>query len=302
MSPLGRPLASSGPWQSPRKRTGSPATTAAKDARPSSSSSYRISSTRLDVIASSLTDLDQEVIYGVSRLRLVTGLQLQRLFWPGGTAAQARAARRGLGRLTDWRVLDRLPQRVGGIRAGSSGHCYFLGPAGHRLSVRQGFTLKRLAEPGDRLVRHTLAIAEVVTQLHEAQRAGDLDIIEVQTEPTCWRGFLGLMGARVILRPDLFCRIGSGAYEDRWFVEVDLATESRSTLAGKARRYLSHYRSGSEQREHGVYPRVVWSVPDGRRAEVLEDALRTLPPAAQHLFVVVTSADLIGYVRSEAGS
>jgi Replication-relaxation len=110
------------------------------------------------------------------------------------------------------------------------------------------------------------------------------------------------MGARIVLRPDLFCRIGSGAYEDRWFIEIDMATEARSTLAGKARRYLSHYRSGFEQRQHGVYPRIVWAAPDARRTDVIEDALRSLPSEAQRLFVVVTQAELVDYLKHEARS
>lgn len=297
--PVGRPVASSHAPQAASPGRQFAATSATKDSIPSSPSS-RISSSQLNSIISTLTPRDLDLVYCSNRLRLVTGAQLERAFWPGGTHAQARACRRALARLTEWRVLDRLDRRVGGVRAGSSGYCYFLGPTGHRILARQGFTSKRLVEPGDRFVSHTLAIAEVVTQLHEAQMAGDLDVIEVQTEPTCWRGFIGAMGARVVVRPDLFCRIGSGAYEDRWFLEIDMSTESRSTLAAKAKRYVRHYRSGSEQRDHGVYPRVVWAAPDGRRIEVIEDAIHTLSPEAQRLFVVVTQSELVDYLQHEA--
>ena len=86
-----------------------------------------------------------------------------------------------------------------------------------------------------------------------------------------------------VLKPDLFLRIGVGAYEDRWFVEVDLATESAPTIAAKAERYLEHYRGGGEQRRHGVYPRVIWTVPNPRAASRSRQALARLPegsPAA----------------------
>ncbi len=45
----------------------------------------------------------------------------------------ARIARRVLARLTELGVLARLERRIGGLRAGSSGYVYYLGPAGQRL-------------------------------------------------------------------------------------------------------------------------------------------------------------------------
>lgn len=301
MSPVARPVASSRPPKNPRTDGQVRPVSAAKDSLPVVSSS-RVSSSQLNSISSSLTPLDHELVYAVTRLRLVTGAQLERLFWPGGTTAQGRAARRALKRLTRWRVLDRLPRRVGGVRAGSAGHCFYLGPTGHRLLTRQGSRARRLYEPSDRLVAHTLAIAEAVTRLDEAQRTGDLDIIEIQTEPSCWRNFLGYGGSRMKLRPDLFCRLGCGAYEDRWFLELDMATESRATLAGKARRYIDYFRAGREQAQHGVFPRIVWAAPDIRRCEVIAEVLLGLPREAQRLFAVVTQDELVDYLTREARS
>lgn len=298
--PVGRPVASSAAPEKASYQPPSSFVRAPKDSVTSSSS--RISSSRLDHIASQLTDLDRDLVYGVTRLRLVTGDQLERLFWPGGTEAQGRAARRALRRLVTWRILDRLPRLVGGVRAGSSGFIYCLGPAGHRLMRRQGFTAQRLAVPGDRFIAHTLAVTEVVVGLHVAQQVGDIDIIEVQTEPTCWRGFLDAYGSRVMLKPDLFCRLGSGAYEDRWTIEVDMATESKSTVATKSRRYVDYYRSGIEQKEHGVFPRTVWAVPSDHRAKQIRTALARLPAEAQRLFEVCGQDELIMFLSTEAGS
>ena len=42
---------------------------------------------------------------------------------------------------------------------------------------------------------------------------------------TSWREFPGL-GGRRWLRPDMFLALGVGAYELRWFIEVDRASES----------------------------------------------------------------------------
>lgn len=92
------------------------------------------------------------------------------------------------------------------------------------------------------LLAHTLATTELAVRLREASRDGVLDLIEVQQEPLCWRGYLGPGASRRMLKPDMFVRIGAGALEDRYMVEVDLASESGRTIARKAAAYLEHYR------------------------------------------------------------
>jgi hypothetical protein len=266
--------------------------------------SSRISPRQLDAIGSELTDDDLAVVQFISEVRLATGHQIARRLWSAAHPrdVRARAARRALRRLEDWRVLDRLARRVGGMRGGSTTIVYCLGPVGRRLLIRRGFTAKRLTAPGDRFVRHTLAITELCVRLAEADIGGDIDLIELQNEPRCWRPFLGLMGARLILKPDLFTRVGAGALEDRWFIEIDLATESLPTIANKAKLYLSHYRSGEEQRRHGVYPRVIWAVPDKRRASQIATALRGLGEEAQRLFSIWLYDETVGRLAAEAVS
>lgn len=270
----------------------------------SSSPDVRISSSRLDFIASSLTPLDRSVVGLVARTRLCSGGQLERLFWNQGKPdSDARQARKVLSRLTAWRLLDRLPRRVGGRRAGSRGFLYTLGPAGVRLLARQtGVRMRRLVTPGDRYVRHVLSCTELVVCLEEATRRDDLDVIEIQSEPQCWRGFIGPFGSRLVLKPDLFVRIGVGALEDRWMIEVDLATEARGTLTAKFKRYLAHYRSGAEQRDHGIYPRVLWAVPSQRRAAQIHDVMRTLPPEAARPVTVCLLDEAVEQLRMEASS
>lgn len=235
----------------------------------------------------------------VSAARLASGGQLARRFWAvprAGDSAAARAARRALKRLAAWRVLDPLPRRIGGQRGGSAGLVYGVGVAGAKLLARTGFQARRLHAPGWLFVNHTLAIAELVVQLHEADRDGVLELIELQTEPTCWRGFLGRGLARVTLKPDLFVRVGAGALEDRWFVEIDRATQSSSTIRTKADRHLAYWRSGSEP----VSPRALWVVPDVRRAAQIEDVVRQLPSEAQRLFAVCVAGEVVPFLAAEA--
>ena len=172
-----------------------------------------------------------------------------------------------------------------------------------KLLAQRGFQPRRLDAPGSLYVAHTLACTEFVVELHEADQVGELECIEVQSEPACWRGFLGPGAARLVLKPDLFVRVGAGsASEDRWFIEVDLATEASGTLRTKATRYLAHYRSGSEQAEHGVYPRVLWAVPNEYRAGQVTDALRHLPDEATRLFTVCLLDEAVAFLAAEAHS
>jgi hypothetical protein len=262
----------------------------------------RISSAQLDLLDRSLSAEAQTVLLVLAEVRLATGHQLARRLWSSEnpTDSRARLARQTLGRLERLRVLERLPRRMGGVRGGSASIVYGLGPAGRRLLTRRGFQSRRFRAPGERYVAHHLATTELTVQLFEADRDGELDLIETKSEPECWRPFLGVMGARVILKPDLFVRIGAGALEDRWFVEVDLATESVATIAVKAKVYLSHYRGGSEQARHGIYPRVIWTVPDVRRGEQIAEALGRLPTGTERLFVIWPYAEVVGRLAAEA--
>jgi Replication-relaxation len=249
-----------------------------------------------------MTDTDWLVLGFVSSSRLVSGSQLIRRYWLTSERgdARARAGRRALKRLADWRVLDALPRRVGGERAGSSGMVYTVGVAGTKLLARRGEPANRLEAPGALYVAHTLACTELVVALGEASRSGTLECIEVQSEPECWRTFLVGLGARITLKPDLFIRVAvpGSSYEDRWYVEVDLATEATGTILAKAKRYQAHHRSGSER----VHPKVLWAVPDTHRAERIHSALGHLPIAAQRMFAVCLTGEVVEFLTAEARS
>lgn len=249
-----------------------------------------------------MTETDWLILGFVSGARLASGSQLVRRYWLTSERgdARARAGRRALKRLVDWRVLDRLPRRVGGERAGSSGMIYTVGVAGVKLLTRHGQQANRLEAPGALYVAHTLACTELVVALGEATRSGTLECIEVQSEPECWRTFLAGMGARITLKPDLFIRVAApgSSFEDRWYLEVDLATEATGTVLAKAKRYLAHHRSGSEP----VHPKVLWAVPDARRAERIHSTIGHLPVDAQRMFAVCLTSEVVEFLTTEARS
>jgi hypothetical protein len=301
--PTARPIARDSVPRLSRSGPGFPLVRTRKDCallRPS-----RISARQLDRIDTQLSDLDRAVLSFVSSYRLATGTQLVRRFWPGEGDRTARIGRRALKRLADWRVLDPLPGRArGGLRGGSDTLIYRVGVAGVRLLARRGLVQKRLGAPSDRHIAHTLTVCEVAVRLLEADRAGAVECIEVQAEPACWRAFLGPVGARLILKPDLYLRVAvpGSLYEYRWFTEIDMATEHKSTLAAKCRRYLAHHRTGSEQRAHGVYPKVLWVVPDTQRAAQIEEVLAGLPLADRRLFSVCEFSDAAQFLTAETVS
>src|ERR1700677_176376 len=166
--PLARPIASKAPSDTPSTGGDSLAVRAANDS--SFGHPLRFSATRLDDICSRLVEGDWAVLNFVSECRLASGKQLVRRFWltSNRDTSAARAGRRALKRLADWRVLDPLPTRtVGGLHGGSDTLVYGVGVAGVKLLARRGLIQKRLGTPGERYVNHTLSCTELVVGLHE---------------------------------------------------------------------------------------------------------------------------------------
>lgn len=81
---------------------------------------------------------------------------------------------------------------------------------------------------------------------------------------------------------------------------MDLATEGRGSILRKLARYRHHYYSGREHHEHGVYPRVVWAVPDVKRAAWFNEILERQDSVGREIHVVTTQDALVPLLASEA--
>jgi hypothetical protein len=273
-----------------------------------------VSSGELLALAGSLGEPERTVIETVAKLRLMTHAQLATLLGSieAGAAAgsAARSARRLLARLTTLRVLGRLERRIGGRRAGSAGYVYYLGPVGQRLIAYwhgRGLVRGRTRpEPGGRYVRHCLSVSELYVQTRLAANAGRLDLLSFQAEPGCWRRYVDGFGGQTLLKPDAYVRLGLGAYEDSFFIEVDLGSESRPVIARKVRAYLDYFQTGAEQAERGVFPRVLLLTNTEARRTVLVGVCERLPAESQALFTVSTLdqalAVLTGHIDADARS
>jgi hypothetical protein len=214
--------------------------------------------------------------------------------------SSARSARRVLRRLAEVGVLDHLERRIGGIRAGSAGFIWTVGPFGARIHGNGTAAARwRRYEPSLRLLQHYLAIADVHVNIVAATRHEPIELLSLELEPTSWRHFLGLGGQRRLLRPDLMALTSTGPYEDHWFLEVDLGTEHPPTVVEKCRLYLDYGNSGQEQQKLGVFPRVVWIVLDEDRQRRLQTVFQRAQLDDQ-LFRVVTAENLLDVLMGGA--
>ncbi|MGQ0434824.1 MAG: replication-relaxation family protein [Microthrixaceae bacterium] len=229
-----------------------------------------------------LSDDDWAIVSDVERMRLASALDLQALASLRGEV-QVRQFRRRLQRLFELDILARLDRRVGGARSGSTGWVYALGLAGQRLvDPGDGTSVRRPWTPRPSWLNHALASSHLYVVLRQADQAGDIRLLDYQSEPLCWRPIDAAEG-QATLKPDAFVRFEVGDFVASVFVEVDMATESPATLHTKCETYRGHWLTDAEQTDHGVYPEVLWLVPTAGRRRVLEKVIDRQPEETRAL-------------------
>lgn len=248
-----------------------------------------VTGTRLARLSDALSRRDWEVVCDVAKLNLLSGQQLRRLHYPN-TEAGRRLARLDFARLVEWRVIARLGRSIGGKRAGSEGFVYALDVAGKRLVDQDQARYRAPWTPQPNHLRHALAVSELYAQLRTQAPQSGITLIRFDAEPACWRSFPGIGGGRMTLKPDAFIVTHDSEFEDRYFIELDRATEATTRIAEKARTYICYWQTGREEARTGVFPEVLWLAPDERRRVVLVETLARLPPEHWQLFAVTTHA------------
>lgn len=250
---------------------------------------HRVRTRHLAWVADRLSTRDWNILNSVNHLHLVTGLQLQRLFFADLTTRSRIVTRsRCLSRLVAWRVLTRLPRRVGGSQRGSSVAAYALGPAGQRLLVMRTNSdttppsIRNIGVPSDRFVAHMLAVTELYVCLTEANRSNVLVLRQFTTEPAAWWP----TDQGIWLKPDAFFVVSNNRVDHLYWAEVDRATESLATIGRKLRTYLEFVNRGGLGPRDAV-PRVLVTVPDDRRREAIHKLTVRMPPPTPELFHVV---------------
>lgn len=264
----------------------------------------RVGPDRLRLVRAELTAREWAILTSLQRHPFLTTAHLQSLHFVDHAtdSAAGRIARRVLKRMGEQRLIEPLQRRVGGVRAGSAAHVWRIGLVGDRLLKQQSGqgTRARRKEPSPYYLDHRLAIADAHLTLLVAARAGQLELLHVQTEPASWRRYLGSHGGRETLKPDLFVVTANSEFEDSWFIEVDRGTESIPTLIRKCAQYEAYRRTGSEQHSRGVFPLVVWQLHNQARVDKLTAAIRAARRLDGDLYRLTTPEGLLGVVSGGA--
>jgi Replication-relaxation len=252
-----------------------------------------------DQLLAELSEHDRAVLLDVFRFRLLTTRHIQRLHFDEAhrsALASTRACTRTLSRLRTTGVLRPLERRIGGARAGSASHAWFVGPAGEgvlrALDVGRGGR-HNYQEPSRHFVEHTLAVAEASVQIIEAHRAHRFELLDLTTEPSNWRQALSRFGTTQWLKPDLHLVIADGEYEHHWFIEIDLATEHLPVVLRQCAAYEAYRATGRYQAAHGLFPIVLWVTPTQARKAALSGAIAATASLSCELFQVCAAEELL---------
>lgn len=275
-------------------------------------SGKRLSNRYLIETLERLNERDLALLETVRICRYITSHQIMRLHYPRKATfsllASIRATNRHLHRLSECGLLTCLERRIGGVRAGSGTNVWRLSEAGQRLLLlarridgtdSKRSIRKRYHEPTLQFLKHRLAISELYVRLRElvtTNHGRNATLDKAELEPACWREYAGSLKS-LALKPDLYAVTSSSEYEDHWFFEVDLATESPVVVVRKCEQYIRYYQSGTEQHKAGVFPRVVWLVPTDKRKETIARHIgERLSEGNSSLFTVIVLDELASLI------
>ena len=250
----------------------------------------------LIIIEHRLTERDREILRTLKETRCLFTYHIRRLFFIGlkHTGSATRMTQRTMKRLKEHGLVDvMMDRRIGGVRAGSSSFIWYLTEQGHRLlELDQKYDdgrkkRSRFTEPADSTLSHRMAVNECYVKLIEMERQGLLKVTEVSFEPDNWRSFQYKDQAE-ILKPDLLIATSHHNYNYRFFIEMDLSTESIDTIIKKCIRYHRYLKSGIEQATSKVFPFVLFIVKDERRRQKMEAAIQTHFKNQPDIFIIST--------------
>jgi len=248
-----------------------------------------------------LNERDKALLLTLKQCRFLQTNQASRLFFNSATTSDAalRAASRTLAKLRTMGLVQTIEKRIVGERAGTSSFVWAIKAAGIDLLRLNGESSsekpsyrKQVEEPSYIFLKHSLAIAELYTYLRTKT-----NLITAELEPSCWRGYTTINGASVTLKPDLYAVTATGGYEDYWFFEVDMDTETPLRVMRKCEQYGRYCLTGAEQERTEVFPQVVWLVPDKKRQATLKRYISEYLAEYAKLFVVITLDSLDTLIR-----
>jgi len=259
----------------------------------------RLAASHVEWTRDRLSPRDWQIIEAVNRLRLLTGEQIERLFFADLRLGRSRIASRSraLHRLVSWRVLVPLPRRIGGVGHGSTTLVFALDSTGQRLArerliaTNRAARVRRPGPPGERTVRHILATSEACVSLTELSRAHGFGLSVFLAEPASWWPN-GLGG---YIKPDAYAVVSWGDIRDHWWLELDLATESMPAVKRQLLSYLDFVQRG-QLGPGKIMPRVIVGTTTDARCQAISALAQRLPSPAQGLFRIVQTDEIASTV------
>jgi len=257
----------------------------------------RISQQQLEELFSRIGPRDKKILRSLHQCRYLTTTQIVRLYFNNldNQTAAVRAANRNLAKLKNYGLIGALKRRVGGQYHGSDPFIWRLTPAGVRLlslTSPEVAVSNRFFSPSVYFLKHTLVTAEAYLQIVEICRKAEVKLTNIEFEPECWRYFEGQIGKSTSYKADLYAVTLNNGYEDHWFLEIDLATESYPTIIDKCERCIQYFKAGFEQKKNGVFPYVVWVVPSDIRKDSIRNCLIDHYGKVPDIFIVITPNEL----------
>lgn len=253
-----------------------------------------------NIINPSLNDRDLAIIAKVGEFKLMTGNQIERVFFhdrmdesaPLSAQHRARNRQRALRRLVDNRMLAEVgTRRVGGSPRGSATFLYRLDVQGQRVAAMTSARPRRPLAEYRPTYDHLLAIGDTYVDLIEAERSEGLKLLQFSTEPYCWRTYGGQT-----LKPDAFVQVGLVEQRKKVsaFVEVDRGQEWGTKVSSKIPQYIDYflYERGTGK----VFPRVLIL---GERVKYLTGVVNSHPSYA-HLFQIGQADGLVKLLHALA--
>ena len=256
-----------------------------------------LGSNALRELAARLSERDLKILSALDWCRYLKTEHVQRLYFTSSPSMQAAksATMHTLNKLKEYHLVKTLERRVGGVRAVSASFIWCLTEAGYRLlhlSDTEKPIRKRFLELSPDFQNHTLAVSECCVTAVEANRELQSGIAPIiQFEPVCWRPFQH-MGKSLSLNPDLYIALRNGDYEDHWFIEMDMGTESMDRIISKCEHYFKYYNTKLEQRRTGTFPIVLWVVTKPDRKRKFIDEMKFRFHNKPKMFVVVCQDEL----------
>lgn len=229
---------------------------------------------------------DVSVVELVGSFRQLTTNQIRVLAF--GDLASATPADRALKRLVERKYLVRLERLLGGHLGGSAQFVYQLGREGWRLLDRHGeYWAPRAVN------LHALAVADCMVSLKRVEKIGTLEIVSFKTEPDCHENV-----GSILLTPDAFVELKLSSNQESLisWLEVDRGTEHLDKIQEKCERYWKAFTSGQWE---GVFPYVLFVVPDEGRKRSIERVIQAGPGGAREIFSVCLASRFPKIVGAE---